>query len=257
MRAIVACHDARVRKRLEAGFDRLRFPYHCYESPALAAAGRCGDHIFCIDSQAAASLHALPGPTLIILSDAQISDRLFALVGSQSWSVLHLDDLHPEQLLRSVISTLVKADVNQLVASVLRLPRFRNVPAGVVTAFLQNAAQMTRLQDLRRHLGPLSRPAAQELIRSSGFSRAEHLFTALRCALWILLGENGLNRAEVEQYLGILDRGSFRRACRRAEVPTLREGLRLDAFEAPSRGGPAPRPRERRAPRAVSAAATA
>lgn len=255
MRAIVTCHDVRVRKRLEACFDRLRFPYHCYESATLAAADRCGDQIFCIDSQSAASLPALPGPTLIILSDAQISDRVFAIVGSQSWSVLHLDELGPEPLLRAVISTLVKADVNQLVASVRRLPRFRDVPAGVVTAFLQNAAQMTRLQDLRRQLGPLSRPAAQELIRSSGFSRAEHLFTALRCALWVLLAENGLHRAQVEQYLGILDRGSFRRACRRAEVPTLREGLRLDAFETQSRGGHAPRARARPAPHPVLAAA--
>lgn len=234
MRAIVVCHDTYVRRRLEASLEGLHFPFHVHEPVALHSQCNPRDAIYCIDSQSAATLPRLPGPTLIILSGAHIPDEAFATICAQRWGVLRLAELCPHRLLNGLISTFVQTDVDEFVPKLRELQRFEQVPAEVITTFIRNAADMTRLQDLRRHLAPLSRCAAQDLIRSSGFDRAEHLFTALRCALWILLCECGVHRKLTEEYLGIIDLGGFRRACRRADVPALHRGLNLEAFQAAS-----------------------
>jgi hypothetical protein len=110
--------------------------------------------------------------------------------------------------------------------------KLERVPQAVITAFLEDPAGSRRIQDLRRSLAPLSRESAQALVRSAGFPRAEHLFTALRSAAWILLMREGVNRKRIEQYLGIVDRTSFRRACKRAGVPAVHAKLRPEAFDA-------------------------
>lgn len=254
MRAIVACHDANVRRRLEVSFEGLHFPFHVHEPVALHSHRTPRDAIYCIDSQSAAALPRLPGPTLIILSGAHIPDEAFATICAQRWNVLRLAELCPHRLLNGLISTFVQTDVDEFVPKLRELQRFEQVPTEVITTFIRNAADMTRLQDLRRHFAPLSRCAAQELIRSSGFDRAEHLFTALRCALWVLLCECGVHRKLTEEYLGIIDLGGFRRACRRADVPALHRGLKLDAFHDPSaRGRPRSGERDSRRRRPLAA----
>lgn len=56
------------------------------------------------------------------------------------------------------------------------------------------------------------------LVMAGGFKRSEHLVTALRAAAWIWFARLGAHRPTFERYLGIYDRGNFRRACRRAGI---------------------------------------
>ncbi len=148
-------------------------------------------------------------------------------------------DITPNALLSALLSAATGSDVDGMVDRLRQHAMLCAVQHQVVAAFLADPPRMLRLEDLRRTLAPLSREGAQGLIRACGFARAEHLFTALRVAAWMLLLEAGLCRREVEQYLGIWDRGSFRRACRRAGVPVLHRDLGPEDFAVAARAATA------------------
>lgn len=234
MRAVVASREPQVARRLTAGLDSLLVPYKVVEARAPVLPPEPQGTVYCLDSRMAAEMPRLMGPTIVVLSGAWISDETVARLRGGYLCTLRLADITPATLLRAVISATVHSDVGALVERLQRLGRLRRVRTTLIAAFLEEPGHMNRLTDLRRALAPLSREAAQALVRASGFERAEHLFTALRCATWALLTADGVERRQVEEYLGILDRASFRRACRRAGVPTLRRGLSPDEFDRES-----------------------
>jgi hypothetical protein len=236
--AVVAANDLGVVRRVTEGLEKLCFPYRIYEpAPSRVAEGPRG-MVYCLGSRLAAELPSFPGPTIVILSGAQLTDEAVARLQGKRVCALHLATLTPTLLLRAIVVARSGSDVGCMAERLRGIPRLSRVPLALVTAFLEDPPAMTRLNDLRRALAPLSREGAQSLVRRAGFARAEHLFTALRCGAWALLQGQALNRAEVERYLAIGDRTSFRRACHRAGVPVLRSGLCTEAFDqvAPAPG---------------------
>jgi hypothetical protein len=187
--------------------------------------------VYCIDSSLATELPRLPGPTIVIVSGARVSDEVVVKVRAWRITPLRLSDITPKTLLRALVSATAGSDIDDVAARLQRIGRFAHVDRAVIAAFLENPARMRRLTDLRRSLAPLSRESAQGLVRSCGFRRAEHLFTALRCAVWALLVDVGVGRQQAEPYLGIHDRGSLRRACQRAGVPAPCPSQRVGVFE--------------------------
>jgi hypothetical protein len=130
------------------------------------------------------------------------------------------------------LGAIISAAHEEIARVLRRLEMFRHVPHEVVTAFLRRPNEFRRLADLRRTLRT-SRGRAHGILRSSQrFKRAEHLFTALRCATWAFLTSEGLERSAVEEYLGIVDRPDFRRSCDRAGLPAPRLGIGLKTFSA-------------------------
>jgi len=240
MRAVVASREPQVARRLAAGLETLLVPYRVVECKETALPAEPHGTVYCLDSRMAAELPRLPGPTIVVLSGAWISDETVAKLRGGNLRPLRLADITPATLLRAVVAATAQSDVETVVGRLQRLGRLRQVRAALINAFLEEPGHMNRLTDLRRALAPLSRESAQAVVRAAGFERAEHLFTALRCAAWALLTAEGVDRRQVEDYLGIADRASFRRACRRAGVPTLHRGLRPEVFEQDGAGAAMP-----------------
>jgi hypothetical protein len=231
MKVLVASREAGVIRRLTGDLRTLLVPHQVVRSEALHRSIATPNTVFCVDSRVAVEMPDLSRPIIIILSGALVSDELIARMSGGRVCTLRLSEMTPATLLRAMVSVTIRHDFKSLAERLQRLGRFRHVSAALITAFLEEPAQMNRLTDLRHSLAPLSREAAQAMVRSGGFKRAEHLFTALRSATWTLLTTEGVDRYRVEEYLGIGDRSSFRRACRRARVPALRRGLRAEMFE--------------------------
>lgn len=230
--AIVAAEAPQVVRRVATSLDVLSFPYTILEPCASRLMTCPHGALYCLGSRVASELPRFPGPTIVVLYGAQLTDEAVLSLRGRRLCTLHLDGLTPTSLLRAMISARSGTETGSIAGQLQRLRRFERVPPDLITAFLEHPAAMTRLRDLRRALGPISRESAQQLVRSSGFPRAEHLFTALRCAAWVLIKSDGVNRKEISKYLGICDRTSFRRACRRAGIPALHAELCPEAFDA-------------------------
>jgi hypothetical protein len=216
--------------------DALNCPYALVLPRAQQLPERPRGTVYCVDSRLAGELSHLPDRTVIMLSGALVPDGIVSVIQLRHVRTLRLDDVNPRSLLTALLSATTGTEVEGMAERLRGLAMFHRVEAEVVNAFLRAPARMFRLEDLRRALAPLSREAAQGLVRAAGFHRAEHLFTALRVGTGALLQEAGLEPREVEEYLGILDRGSLRRACRRAGVPALARGLCPEALDVPSPG---------------------
>ena len=229
--AVLAAHEPHVVRLVAAGLGALAYPYRVVRPCAAEVLGTPRGAVYCLGSRLVSELPELPGPTIVVLCGARLVDEALARLQAAHFSTIQVDGITPVALLQAVVSASSGSEVH-LVGELAGMEGLDRVPRPLIGAFLEHPSRMTRLTDLRRALAPLSREGAQALVHSAGFERAEHLFTALRCATWALLHRHGLNRKEVEHYLGICDRTSFRRACHRAGVPTLRGDLRPETFRA-------------------------
>jgi len=230
MKAIVASRDPRVIQRVTAVIGGLPLSYRIVQPRRAELPDEPGT-VYFLDAAVASELAAAPRQAVIIAPDTRSADELSRTLRAHQTRVLQLAHLTRQTFLQAMVLATARADVDELVRCLRHVRRFSHIDADVVVAFLEHPAGMVRLTDLRRALAPLSRQAAQRLVRVCGFTRAEHLFTALRSAAWALLMDRGVPHGVAEGYLGITDRTSFRRACRRAAVPTLGRGLRLEMFE--------------------------
>jgi hypothetical protein len=226
-RTLVLCQDVRVIRRLTQVLTDLALPYQVVSTDEKRFPQGPTGTAYCVDSVTAAEFTNLRGPTVVVLTGARVPDSIVRHTLSCRVSTVDLPALTPHTLLRAIVSASTGHDLNDLVQRLCDVALFRDVDRVIVTEFLKDPRALTRLTDLRR-AGMLSREAAQTMVRAWGFRRAEHLFTALRVATWVMLCEMGLQRAQVEAYLGIDNRGSLRRACRRAGVPSLSRQLRME-----------------------------
>jgi hypothetical protein len=231
-RAIVAVEDPLIVRRVAAGLEALSCPYSICEPCVSALSAGPGGAVYYLGSRVASDLPRFPGPTIVILSGARLTDEAVLKLQGRRMSTLHVDGLTPTSLLRAMVCARCDSEIENIARQLGRMGKLERVPQAVITAFLEDPTGSMRIHDLRRALAPLSRESAQALVRAAGFPRAEHLFTALRCAAWLLLMREGVNRKTIEQYLGIIDRTSFRRACKRAGVPAIHANLRSEAFGA-------------------------
>lgn len=231
-RTIVAAEDPLIVRRVVAGLEALSRPYVILEPRAAAVSAGPPGAVYCLSSRVASDLPGFAGPTIIILSGAHLTDEALLRLQGRRMCTLRVDAVTPTLLLQAIISARCGTEAGCVAAELARLGRLQSIPPALITAFLQAPATMLRLNHLRKAMAPLSRESAQRLVRAAGFPRAEHLFTALRCGAWVLLRRDGVNRAEIERYLGITDRTSFRRACKRAGVPAIQEQLSPETFDA-------------------------
>lgn len=235
IRVVVAAQNLQVVDRVVRALQVLNVP-HEVVSPHFAdlirVRNRMDAVVYCLGSGAAASLPRLPGPTVVILSGLRVLDDAMALTRDGSAALIRNSQLTATSLLEAMVSVMIGADLYDVARELRSLGILARVPPQVISAFLHDPPRMRRLADLRRALGWASAERARSIVRAGGFKRAEHLFTALRCATWAILIGDGLDRGSVERYLGISDRGTFRRACVRAGVPTLHRGLARTAFTA-------------------------
>lgn len=232
MKVTVACREIYVGRRLAITLEALHCPYTVVKLQTPELPMPTPGTVYCMDSRLAAELPHLPDPAVIMLSGALVSDEIMALIQLRRVCTLRLADITPKSLLSALLSATTACDIDSIACRLRTLRLLQQVDQAVVAAFLNDPARMLRLEDLRRVMAPLSREAAQARVRACGFGRAEHLFTALRVATGTFLFEAGLSPREVEKYLGIFDRGSFRRACRRAGVPTLGRDVRAESLES-------------------------
>lgn len=233
----IACREPLARLLLTRAISALNYPYSLIAPSGRELPAHPPDTVYCVESQLAGELASIPEMTVLVLSGALVSDDLIARLQQRPIVALRLKETTPGSLLRALLSVTVGSGLDDLENRLRRLYFLQAVDTDLVTAFLANPAGMLRLKDLRRARAPLSREGAQALVRAAGYLRAEHLFTALRLATWTVLLETGISRTIVESYLGIHDRGSFRRACTRAGLPAPCRALsseRLGAIPEPA-----------------------
>jgi hypothetical protein len=148
-----------------------------------------------------------------------VPDTVVSLVTRTGTPVIDASSLSPTTVLQAIVNTSDEAIPSGLALKVhlASHPSFQRVPIELIDRFVAAPSQLTRLSAICVAL-QISRPNCRALLRSAGFERAEHLFTALRAEAWIWFAQRGMPRAVFEKYLGIRDRKTFRRACCRAAV---------------------------------------
>lgn len=229
LRVTVAIAEPDVARKVVAALEALGVSHR------VVAGDRFGDPVqeagvvHCLSAAAAAELRARPTPAVLVGSTrrADTAEETDETVGT---ALLPVGDLTPAGLLRALVVATLDTNADFIARDLAQLRMFSAVRSDLVRSFLRDPGRMRRLSDLRRSRG-LSRARAQMLVRSTKrFERAEHLFTALRCASWAVLTDLGFSHSIVEQYFGIKDRTAFRRACHRAGVHAPRDGMMLTAF---------------------------
>lgn len=216
--AVVAAFDSYVRRRLSKYLTLLGITNRVYESSQLQIRVPRGS-LYCLCTRTVALLDLLSVPAIVVCRGASIPDNVVAVVARAGVPTIDIRNLTAETLLRAMVGATSQGPAGPLAVK-LHLashPQFQFVPVQSIEAFLQSPRNMVRLSDICRALR-VSRAEARRMLRSAGFERAEHLCTALRAETWIWFAQRGLQRTVFEHYLGISDRGTFRRACSRAVV---------------------------------------
>jgi hypothetical protein len=96
-------------------------------------------------------------------------------------------------------------------------PHLAQLGESLLDALLLAPALGWTLDDLAGAL-EVSTAEARRRLRAAGFRHPQHLLATFRARAWEGLVAVGFARAPVEQYLGIPDHKTFRRACGRAGV---------------------------------------
>lgn len=230
MLAILSCRNRYVLRRAERCLRKLRWRYTVAVQPVSPAECR-RRAIYVMDVPTAIELEPTPDPLVLLLTGAAVPDNALIRICVRRMCATAGDDLTPESLLDALTSAIVGSNGSFLRNRLQDGKYAGSCAPEVVNAFLVQPSKMCRLSDLRRVVPGLSRERARELVREQGFSRAEHLFTALRADALRVLSEAGLSRNAAEVYLGIHHRSAFRRACARARIdpPSIGVGRRQSA----------------------------
>lgn len=215
---IAAARDRLVLRRVGTVLEDMRVSHRVVASVETERL-RTSHAVYCLGYCIARELPELPGPTVLVANGVAIPDWEVEAMSSDKVVFLRLEDVNCTSLLHATISAALGTDIDVIGRDLAALDVFTNLPTRLIQRFLRDPRRMYRRCDLQRTLPSLSRERAQAFVRSLGFERAEHLFTTLRCATWLLLIERGIERRHVERYLGIEDRPTFRRSCVRAGLP--------------------------------------
>lgn len=122
-----------------------------------------------------------------------------------------------DDLANAMASATTESGRDDLLAELLSASQFAWLPWRLIDAFVRQPAALQTTVDFARALG-ISGSRVRQLVLAGGFKRSEHLVTALRATAWIWFARLGVKRSAFEPYLGIYDRGNFRRSCRRASI---------------------------------------
>ncbi len=227
LEALVAAIEPAVRRRLSDCLAQLRIP-HSVLDRAPTATPTLRKTVYCLCSRWVLETKSVPMPAVIVCVGVLIPDSLMLRIKESGASLIALRHLTPATLFRAMAETSHAATATLLRRYLVGHPAFRNVHGALIDAFVQEPGRMKRLANICRVL-QVSRAHARKMLVSSGFRRAEHLWTAMRAEAWCWFASQGLKRSLFEKQLGITDRRTFRRACRRASVAIPWAGRCLDA----------------------------
>ena len=216
--AAVIVSDPNARRQLRELLRRIGVRHHTYDAERFRH-GTPPAGLYCLCMRAIATLGTVPLPALAVCCGATVSDSVVSLVAEATVQPVDISDLTEEGLLQAIVNA-TDSQVPNLLGLKLHLashPGFRLVPAALIDRFVEEPAEVSRLCDIRKTLGKSS-AVCRTLLHSAGFERVEYLRTALRAEAWIWFAQRGFRRALFEKRLGIRDKTTFRRSCRRADV---------------------------------------
>lgn len=201
-------------RRIERTLERMGVAH----ARALGEASCRGGRTVYIVAASAMREVPVPRPAIIICDGVSVPDTVLSKVTVAEILAIDLQDLSPPVLFSGFVSVYLGVAHDELRRHLTSGRRFRHLPSKLLKAFLQSPSSLRTLRDIALALGE-SRQNARKMVRDAGFKRSEHLLVALRAAAWRWCSDQGVSRRISEEFLGISYRGTFRRACRRAQVP--------------------------------------
>jgi hypothetical protein len=172
--------------------------------------------IYCLGSRAAARSKDVPQPALIVTAGAAIPDELLGVVTGKRWAAMRLLNLTPGTLLEALMRLTARVDLDGLLQHLAG--HFSKVPHQFLAAFVLGPTRIATLEHIARAV-ERRLPEARRIVAAAGCRQPEHLLAALRSESYSWLSSQGFARSAIEEYLGIKDHPTFRRACHRAGVP--------------------------------------
>jgi hypothetical protein len=170
--------------------------------------------LVCYDSDQAVGFEI---PSIVAVSRRGHLSRstLRALVAERSAVI---EDLHvtAETVARAVAEAMTRTNLT-LREYLTDHPLVADIPLRVISGFVDAPLACKGLKDLARILDT-SVWKARVVVRELGIARTAHLWTRMRCASWVWMVDKGLPPRVAETTLGMPDRATFRRSCRRANV---------------------------------------
>jgi hypothetical protein len=214
----VSAYDSTITRRVQQALAHIGLSVE-FDAPArLIGLGGVPGCVYYLGSRVASEMHDLPPLSIVIPYGATLSDRALLVFAEKMPTVLSGDKINPRSALRAIVSTTLGSNVLKVEEALRWAGPLGEVPESLLRAFLANPPGFRRRSDLRLIFPNKSRRGQQHFVRSLGFQRGEHLFTTMRFLTKSALVDAGLRREVVDEYLGITDGASFRRACRRARV---------------------------------------
>lgn len=213
----VATYDPRVLSAVKRSAEEISIPYEVVTPSALPRSSG-PETVYCFCSRAAFVVPELPGPAIIVCTGMHVRDEaLIRLV--RSWVVpIRLPDLTGHLLLRCLLELSSRSRLGDAVLRFTMAERLlARIPQPLIDAFLLRP-RIKALHDIASAVA-LNGAQARRLVRQAGFTDPRHLVTTLRASVWKALVGLGVNRRVTELHLGITDRSTFVRCCRRAGVP--------------------------------------
>ena len=156
-------------------------------------------------------------PAIVINTGEFVSDRVVQAVATRGICAIAFEDLSSQALLHAIVRSTLGVGLEALETHVLSVPQFAHIPVELLAAFLETPRRFHRLSDISGAL-TISDSSARTVVKNAGFERAEHLLAALRATAWSWFAKERVDRQAFEDYLGISNRATFRRACFRAGI---------------------------------------
>lgn len=183
----------------------------------------------CVGAELLEGRRPLPRPTVVVCASRAVDDRTLAVASESGAVPIRLAQLGPSTLLGALIRAQWGLRPTDLTV------RIAGLPHQVALGFLRWPPNCRGLHDVCRLLG-VSPDRARQVVRLTGYQRAEHLFTRCRAEAWTLLTETGVRPGALTRYLGIRRYANFVRACDRAAVqpPWRRRDIREVRLEQES-----------------------
>ena len=215
--AVIAAVDPVVLSRIRSCLDQVGIRYRMAE-PADVGAYRGCEQILWLCSRSLCEMKHLPKPVVVVCGGYSVPDGILPQLAESRAVIIEVADLTPAATLEAIVRATSGISQTSLTEYLAATPVCRGIPSALVEAFVAAPRDRVLLTDVCFTLNA-SREAARAIVRAAGFELVAHLYTAMRAESWIWFARQGFARAEFEQYLGITDRPTFRRACRRSGVP--------------------------------------
>lgn len=204
---------------LRAHLSAIGFTHEKLDPPI----GRTGQFdILFVDAEALQHFYEARQPLVFVCHGGWVRDRTLRKLLGRNISFIDEEQIDEHAIRDSIFKAILQGQLPDLRRYLLKSRPAPRDAHRLLELFLTWPRRMSSVRDIGRALA-ISKKRARLLVKALGFRRAEHLFTYWRSELWIWLVHRGVKREACEHFLGVRDRGNFRRACIRAhvEIPWL------------------------------------